>query len=432
MKAHDKILSREELRERVGEWRRAGERITLANGGFDLLHVGHVRYLQAAKALGGRLVVAINSDESVRALKGEGRPIMPAEERAEIVAALEGVDAVVIFPELDVRAIIREIRPDIHAKGTDYTADSVPERDAVAEYGGRVEIVGDAKEPFHQRHHSLAALAEEILIEAAGSRTNIDRLLIVRLSAMGDVIHTLPAAQALRDAFPNAMIGWLIEERWAELLCAPGAPRRGPRSAQRPLVDWVHTVNLTGWRKSLPTISTVQQIAKVWTDVRAARYDVAVDLQGAIRSAVLARWSGARVIYGAAEPRESPATLVYTRPVIARGAHVIEQNLSIAQGVTRHKTEAPLVQFPRDPGAECRIEQQLAAASIRDFAILNPGAGWGAKRWPAQRYGQAAKALAADGLLSILNCGPGEEFSRARPRPRAKARLRQCSVRSPN
>ena len=146
MKAHNKILSRKELRERVSEWRRAGERITLANGNFDLLHVGHVRYLRGAKALGGRLVVAINSDESVRALKGEGRPIMPAEERAEIVAALADVDAVVIFPELDVRAIIREIRPDVQAKGTDYTADSVPERDAVAEYGGRVAIVGDPKD----------------------------------------------------------------------------------------------------------------------------------------------------------------------------------------------------------------------------------------------------------------------------------------------
>ena len=146
MKAHNKILSRDELSERVSEWRRAGERITLANGNFDLLHVGHVRYLRGAKALGGRLVVAINSDESVRALKGEGRPLMPAEERAEIVAALADVDAVVIFPELDVRAIIREIRPDIQAKGTDYTADSVPERDAVAEYGGRVAIVGDPKD----------------------------------------------------------------------------------------------------------------------------------------------------------------------------------------------------------------------------------------------------------------------------------------------
>ncbi len=259
---------------------------------------------------------------------------------------------------------------------------------------------------------------------------NIERLLIVRLSAMGDVIHTLPAAQALRDAFPNAMIGWLIEERWAELLYAPGAPRRGPRSAQPPLVDWVHTVNLTGWRKSLPTISTVQQIAKVWTDVRAVRYDVAVDLQGAIRSAVLARWSGARVIYGAAEPRESPATLWYTRPVIARGAHVVEQNLSVAEAVTQKKVGAPVVQFPRDPGAECRIEQQLAAASIRDFAILNPGAGWGAKRWPAQRYGQVAKALAADGVLSILNCGPGEEnlASEAEAASEGVAKAMQCSI----
>jgi rfaE bifunctional protein nucleotidyltransferase chain/domain len=133
------------LRRQVDEWRREGERITLANGGFDLLHVGHVRYLRGAKVLGGKLVVAVNADESVRALKGEGRPIMPAAERAEIVAAMADVDAVVIFPELDVRAIIREIRPDIHAKGTDYTADSVPERDEIAKYGGRVEIVGDPK-----------------------------------------------------------------------------------------------------------------------------------------------------------------------------------------------------------------------------------------------------------------------------------------------
>jgi len=144
--AHNKILSREELRRRVEAWRRSGDRITLANGAFDLLHVGHVRYLRGAKALGGKLVVAVNSDESVRALKGEGRPIMPEDERAEIVAALADVDAVVIFPELDVRAIIREIRPDIQAKGTDYTAESVPERDAVLAYGGRVEIVGDHKD----------------------------------------------------------------------------------------------------------------------------------------------------------------------------------------------------------------------------------------------------------------------------------------------
>jgi rfaE bifunctional protein nucleotidyltransferase chain/domain len=142
---HKKILSRDELQERVAEWRRAGDSVTLTNGCFDVLHVGHVRYLRAARELGGKIVVAVNSDASVRGLKGEGRPVMPAEERAEILAALADVDAIVIFPEKDVRAIIREIRPDFHAKGTDYTAESVPERDEVEACGGRVVIVGDPK-----------------------------------------------------------------------------------------------------------------------------------------------------------------------------------------------------------------------------------------------------------------------------------------------
>ena len=142
---HSKIVTREELQRRVADWRRAGERITLANGCFDFLHVGHVRYLHAARELGGKLVVAVNSDASVRALKGEGRPIMPGEERAEILASLADVDAVVVFPEKDVRPIIREIRPDFHAKGTDYTAENVPERSEVENCGGRVVIVGDPK-----------------------------------------------------------------------------------------------------------------------------------------------------------------------------------------------------------------------------------------------------------------------------------------------
>ena len=149
---HQKILSRAELQERVAEWRRAGARVTLTNGCFDVLHVGHVRYLRAARELGGKVVVALNSDASARALKGEGRPVMPAEERAEILAALADVDAVVIFPEMDVRPIIREIRPDLHAKGTDYTAETVPERDEVEACGGRVVIVGDPK------HHSATEI----------------------------------------------------------------------------------------------------------------------------------------------------------------------------------------------------------------------------------------------------------------------------------
>lgn len=154
---HQKILSRDQLRERVEEWRRSGARVTLANGCFDLLHVGHVRYLHAARELGGKLVVAVNSDDSVRGLKGAGRPLMPAEERSEILSALTDVDAVVIFSENDVRALIREIRPDFHAKGTDYTVDSVPERDEVEACGGRVAIVGDPKD------HSASEIIRERL-----------------------------------------------------------------------------------------------------------------------------------------------------------------------------------------------------------------------------------------------------------------------------
>jgi rfaE bifunctional protein nucleotidyltransferase chain/domain len=141
-----KVLARNALASRVAEWRAAGEQVVLANGCFDLLHVGHVRYLSGAKALGGKLVVAMNSDNSVRRLKGEGRPLMPEAERAEIIAALADVDAVVIFDEPDVRVLIREVRPDIQAKGTDYTQDTVPEREEVIACGGRVEIVGDPKD----------------------------------------------------------------------------------------------------------------------------------------------------------------------------------------------------------------------------------------------------------------------------------------------
>jgi D-glycero-beta-D-manno-heptose 1-phosphate adenylyltransferase len=151
-----RIVERAELTKLVAEWRASGQTVTLANGCFDLLHVGHVRYLQGARALGGKLVVAINSDRSVQRLKGPGRPAMPENERAEIVAALNSVDAVVIFDEPDVRALIREIRPDVQVKGTDYTVESVPERDEVMAYGGRVEIVGDPKD------HSTTELLRKI------------------------------------------------------------------------------------------------------------------------------------------------------------------------------------------------------------------------------------------------------------------------------
>jgi heptosyltransferase-1 len=245
------------------------------------------------------------------------------------------------------------------------------------------------------------------------SAKKIQRLLIVRLSAMGDVIHTLPAVHMLREAFPHAHIGWLIEERWTELLCAPGTLRRGARSELRPLVDEVHAVSLKAWGKSAFSVATLQRAATAWNDVRGAGYDVAVDLQGAMRSAVLARLSGAPVLYGAAEPREAPASLWYTRKVVARGRHVIEQNLSVAEGLCESAfgSAVPDISgdFPHDPAAELRVTQRLAEYGVGEFAILNPGAGWGAKRWPAERYGEVARGLAELGMRSILNYGPGEE-----------------------
>ncbi len=246
------------------------------------------------------------------------------------------------------------------------------------------------------------------------SRTSLDRLLIVRLSAMGDVIHALPAVSILRAAFPQTHIGWLIEERWAELLCAPGCPPRGPRSEHRPLVDQVHTVDLKTWRTSFFSLPVLQKAATVWHDVRAMHYDVVIDLQGALRSAALARWSGARVVYGAAEPRESPASLWYSRKIATPGRHVIEQNISLAQAMIRSYCDQPPplianVELPQDSAADARIAQHLGEKGIRDFVLLSPGAGWGAKRWPAERYGEVARAFSAIGIASLVNYGPGEE-----------------------
>jgi heptosyltransferase-1 len=239
--------------------------------------------------------------------------------------------------------------------------------------------------------------------------TKLDRILIVRLSAMGDIIHTLPAASALREAFPDAMIGWVVEERWAELLCTLPTPRSGPRSAQRPLADKIHTVNLKSWRRSLYSPQTWERIGAVLSELRGVQYQVAVDFQGAARSALIAYWSGAPTVFGAMQPRENIASMFYTRPVITRGEHVVEQNMSLAEAVAEDEFNTPAAVLPYDVAAEKECEQRLSELGIRDFALLNPGAGWGAKQWPAERYGSVAGKLAGKGLKSLVNFGPGEE-----------------------
>ena len=151
-----RILDRDRLIERVALARKEGARIVFANGCFDVLHVGHVRYLEAAKALGDLLIVGINSDEQTRRLKGEGRPLMPEDQRAEIISSFEVVDFVTVFDEPTVAELLLALKPDIHAKGTDYTEDSVPERDVVRSFGGKVAIVGDPK------NHSSSEMIDKV------------------------------------------------------------------------------------------------------------------------------------------------------------------------------------------------------------------------------------------------------------------------------
>ena len=236
-----------------------------------------------------------------------------------------------------------------------------------------------------------------------------DSLLIVRLSAMGDIIHTLPAVAALRQAFPCATLGWLIEERWAELLCTLRYPRSGRRSAQRPLVDRVHSVNTSEWRHAPFSFNTWQQMAVGLSQLRGIQYDAVIDFQGAVRSALLARWSGAPIVFGSAQPRENAASMFYTRKVLLKtnGTHVVQQALALAGAILPTPAVEAQVEFPVDPDAMNKIAG--LAADGNDFVILNPGAGWGAKRWPPERYGQVARELAKDGLYSLVNYGPGEE-----------------------
>jgi rfaE bifunctional protein nucleotidyltransferase chain/domain len=158
--ALSRIVGRSDLIARVETEKRSGKRIVFANGCFDVLHVGHVRYLEAAKSLGDLLIVGVNSDEQARRLKGEGRPLQPQDQRAEIIASIAAVDLVTIFSEPTVTELLLALKPDIHAKGTDYTEDSVPERNVVRSFGGRVAIVGDPKD------HSSSEMIEKLAVSS--------------------------------------------------------------------------------------------------------------------------------------------------------------------------------------------------------------------------------------------------------------------------
>ncbi len=225
-------------------------------------------------------------------------------------------------------------------------------------------------------------------------------MLIVRLGAMGDILHSLPAVTALRQAHPEWTLGWAIEPQWLELFRAYDAE---PRTPGMPLVDALHLVPAKRWAKEWMRRSTREEIGRVRRELRAQHYDVAVDLQGAVRSALLARSAGAHRLIGEAAPREWAAKWLFGERISTRGVHVIEQSIEVVNAIVGDKLPFTLPLLPTDAESEA-----FAAALPQPFVLLSPGAGWGAKRWPPARYGAVAQALAAEGFPVLINSGPME------------------------
>lgn len=225
---------------------------------------------------------------------------------------------------------------------------------------------------------------------------------------MGDIIHSLPAVSALRASFPSAMIGWAIEERWAPLLSSPEA-RFAARGEGKPLVDILHIVNTRAWRNAWLSGETWREIKDTVTGLRAAQYDVAIDIQGAMKSAVLGRLARPRRRFGFAQPWEGAATMFYSHQVQPTGTHIADRNWSLATAAGATARPEHLFPIPIDPVAEAWADAKLRECGFKEFAIVNPGAGWGSKCWPAERFGEVAKRLATNGIASVINAGPGEE-----------------------
>src|SRR5690242_17867352 len=232
------------------------------------------------------------------------------------------------------------------------------------------------------------------------------RVLIVRLSAMGDIIHAMPAVAGLRRAFPDLEIDWAIEERWASLLSARQASDSG-LSPEQPLANVVHRVHMRRWRKSPFSRSTRTELTALRTRLRAIHYDHVIDLQGAIRSALLARTTGAKVIAGAAQPRELPARWFYNVKAHTPARHVVDQAAETVSAAVGRTVDPEPPPFPTSAEAEAGVDRLLADVSPQ-FALINPGAGWGAKCWPAHRYSSLVRVLGRHGVQSLVNAGPGE------------------------
>jgi heptosyltransferase-1 len=233
------------------------------------------------------------------------------------------------------------------------------------------------------------------------------RVLILRLGAMGDILHALPAITALRQAHPDWFLGWAIEPHWRELISASSKTSDSGRSAAQPLVDQIHRIPAKQWGRKPFQAETLRQIGAVRKELRSFRYDIAVDLQGAFRSALFGRWSRAPKLIGEESPREFAARFLFHQRVETRGALVIEQDVEVASAIAGdHLAPVPPC-LPFEEEAEAWADD-IISHSRGPVVLLNAGAGWGAKRWPAERYGIVARQLAMEGCQIFLNAGPGE------------------------
>ena len=229
------------------------------------------------------------------------------------------------------------------------------------------------------------------------------RLLVVRLGAMGDILHALPAVTALRLAHPGWVIDWVVEPRWQGLFSAEDGLGR---AVSQPLVDRIHFAPTKDWRKAPLSEKTLREIKLLRRTLRDGHYDAVLDLQGAIRSAVVGRMANCRRLIGEAEPRERVARWFYSERVATRGKHVIEQDVELAAAVAGDELTPGMPLLPTFPVAEAWADAVVGGS--RAAVLINPGAGWGAKRWPVERYSAVANELIAKGFRAVVNAGPGE------------------------
>ena len=239
------------------------------------------------------------------------------------------------------------------------------------------------------------------------------RVLIVRTSAMGDVLHALPAVAALRRLHPEWFIGWVIDYRWKPLLEAEGCCTTPGRSAERPLVDRIHEIPTQAWKHKAFTRETAAGIVRLRRELRAEHYELCIDMQGLIRSALVGSVSGSRRFIGREWPRERPARWLYQQRIQTHEPHVVDQGCELVSAAICEEIRPARVELPIDPAAERWVDETLERTLPKEywnrFCFLAPTAGWGSKAWPKERYGELAIRLAEAGWAALVNAAPSKK-----------------------